>query len=261
MSTSANRFVWFELMTSDVKAAQAFYGHVVGWRMQDAGMPFPYVLASPPGSPEGGGAVAGLMELTPEMTTSGMPPCWGGYIGVDDVDAAANRLAATGAQICKAPEDIPGVGRFAVMADPQGASFMLFKGSGDDMPTPPPPMAPGTIGWHELHAGEGVAAANWYMQQFGWTKDTAMDMGPAGVYQLFAIDGAQAGGIMTKMPQQPVPAWLYYFCVDSITAAEARIKASGGQVINGPMEVPGGNWIVNAIDPQGAMFALVGPKT
>ena len=77
MSTSANRFVWFELMTSDVKAAQAFYGHVVGWRMQDAGMPFPYVLASPPGSPEGGGAVAGLMELTPEMTGSGMPPCWG----------------------------------------------------------------------------------------------------------------------------------------------------------------------------------------
>ena len=85
-------------------------------------------------------------------------------------------------------------------------------------------------------------------------------MGPMGVYQIFAIDGAQAGGMMTKTPQTPAPFWLYYFNVDALDAAITRGKDAGGQIIIDPMKVPGGSWIVHGLDPQGAIFAMVGPK-
>ena len=173
--------------------------------------------------------------------------------------AATARVQAAGGTVCHVPEDIPGVGRFSVLTDPQGAAFILFKGNLDAAPPAPPPGTPGTVGWHELHAGDGAKAWDFYSTQFGWTKDSAMDMGPMGVYQLFATGGEAVGGMMTKMPEQPMPAWLYYFNVEAIDAAAQRVSAGGGKVVNGPMEVPGGQWIINAVDPQGAMFALVAP--
>jgi predicted enzyme related to lactoylglutathione lyase len=84
-------------------------------------------------------------------------------------------------------------------------------------------------------------------------------MGPAGIYQLFNIDGVMAGGIMTKMAEERAPHWLYYITVEAADAAVARVKNAGGQVLNGPHEVPGGSWVVQALDPQGAMFGLVAP--
>jgi hypothetical protein len=150
------------------------------------------------------------------------------------------------------------------MADPQGASFMIFRGTPGDEPPATVPGTPGHVGWRELHAGDGVAAFDFYASQFGWERREAMDMGPMGVYQLFGVAGsakdASMGGMMTKTPETPRPHWLYYFNVDAIDAAIARIDAAGGKVVNGPMEVPGGSWIVNAVDPQGALFALVAPK-
>jgi predicted enzyme related to lactoylglutathione lyase len=125
---------------------------------------------------------------------------------------------------------------------------------------PAPAGTPGHIGWRELHAGEREGAFAFYSGQFGWTKAEAIDMGPMGVYQIFAIDGAQAGGMMTKTPQTPTPFWLYYFNVAAVDAAMARVTDGGGQVLNGPHQVPGGSWIVQCFDPQGAMFALVGSK-
>lgn len=251
---AANTFVWYELMTSDLDAAEKFYGDVVGWSMKDAGMPgMRYTLAQ-----VGESSVAGLMKIPQDASDAGARPGWIGYVGVDDVDAYAARVKAKGGQIHREPADIPGVGRFAIVADPQGVMFALFKGAG----TPPPPAAPGTpghAGWHELHALDGAKAFDFYSGLFGWTKDQTMDMGPMGVYQLFAMGGPAAGGMMTKMPQSPAPFWIYYFNVPEIRAAEARVKSGGGQVINGPMEVPGGSWIVQCIDPQGAMFALVAP--
>jgi predicted enzyme related to lactoylglutathione lyase len=152
------------------------------------------------------------------------------------------------------------VGRFSVVADPHGAVFILFSSAGAADGAPAAPDAPGHVGWRELHAGDGAAAFAFYADLFGWTKDYAHDMGAMGVYQTFAIDGAQAGGIMTKMPQTPAPFWLYYFNVDAINAAKARVEAGGGRIVNGPMQVPGALWIVQCLDPQGAMFAMVGPK-
>ncbi|MBV8849771.1 MAG: VOC family protein [Methylobacteriaceae bacterium] len=250
----AGKFVWYELMTNNLDAAEKFYADVVGWKMKDAGMPgMRYTLAH-----AGESRAAGLMAIPPDAAAAGARPGWIGYVGVDDVDAYAKRVKDKGGAVHREPADIPTVGRFAIVGDPQGVMFALFKGEG----TPPPPATPGTpghAGWHELHAIDGVKAFDFYSGMFGWTKGTTMPMGDLGVYQLFAINGVEIGGMMTKMPQSPVPFWVYYFNVPEIKAAEARVKAGGGQIINGPMEVPGGSWILQAIDPQGAMFALVAP--
>lgn len=249
-------FVWYELMTSDAPAAEAFYRSVCGWTTADAGMPGqPYTLLS-----AGPTMVGGLMAIPDDARAMGARPGWVGYVGVDDVDAFAARVQAAGGAIHKPAEDIPTVGRFAVVTDPHGAAFVLFKGSSDEAPAPAAPGTPGHVGWHELQAGNGPAAFDFYAALFGWTLDSEMDMGPAGKYQMFATGGEAVGGIMTRMPEMPVPAWVYYVNVDAIDAAVARVTAGGGTVINGPMEVPGGQWIIQGLDPQGAMFALVAPK-
>lgn len=260
MATPQGAFVWYELMTSDPDAAAAFYAKVVGWTAADSGMPgMKYTLVN-----AGPDQIGGIMAIPDEAKAMGAQPGWEGYIAVADVDAAAARITAAGGATHHPPDDIPGIGRFAVMADPQGATFMIFRGAPGDEPPPAAPDAPGHVGWHELNAGDGASAFDFYAAQFGWIKHDAMDMGPAGVYQLFGLAGSESknsiGGMMTKMPETPRPHWLYYFNVDAIDAAVGRIASAGGKVVNGPMEVPGGSWIVNAVDPQGAMFALVAPK-
>jgi predicted enzyme related to lactoylglutathione lyase len=111
-----------------------------------------------------------------------------------------------------------------------------------------------------LHACDGASAFAFYAGLFGWTKAEAVDMGAMGIYQTFATGGAPIGGMMTKTPQTPAPFWLYYFNVEAVDAAMARVKDAGGQIIHGPMQVPGGSWIAHCLDPQGAIFALVGSK-
>ena len=256
MAQSACPFVWYELMTTDPAAARAFYAQVVGWQVADAGMPgMDYTLLS-----AGTHHVAGLMALPPEACAAGQMPAWSGYVAVDDVDTKAAALQQAGGTVLRPGEDIPGVGRFAVVADPHGAAFCLFRDNNPASTPPPASDTPGTVGWHELMAGALDPAWAFYSQLFGWTKDEAMDMGPMGVYQMFSAGAAPIGGMMTKPPEMPMPAWLYYVNVDAIDAALARIQAAGGTVVNGPMEVPGGSWIVQASDPQGAMFALVAPR-
>jgi len=256
MPSSRNNFVWYDLMTTDTKAAEAFYSSVVGWGAESAGMSDrSYTILSAQETP-----VGGLMPIPPEAVGAGAKPMWSGYVGVNDVDAFAKRVVEAGGTVHSGPEDIPDVGRFAVVADPYGASFMLFKGSTDAQPQAPAPGTPGHIGWHELYTGDWQKAFAFYSGLFGWTKIDAMDMGPMGVYQIFATDSEPAGGMMNKPPEIPAPAWLYYFNVDDIDAAAARVKDNRGKVLNGPMEVPGGSWIIQGSDPQGAIFALVGPR-
>lgn len=253
---SSSKFVWYELMTSDPASATKFYENVLGMSGADSGMPgMNYTIVSAGGAP-----VGGIMGIPAEAKKMGAQPTWMGYIGVPDVDGYAAKVKAAGGAIHHAPEDIPGVGRFAVVADPHGASFMLFKGSSDEAPPAAAPDTPGHVGWHELHAGDGPAAFAFYSNLFGWAKDQAMDMGAMGVYQLFTAGGNAIGGMMTKTPDTPEPHWLYYFNVDAVETAMERVKKRGGQVLDGPMEVPGPMWIAQCKDPQGAMFAVVGAK-
>ena len=247
---SASRFVWYELMTSDVRAAEAFYATVVGWEV-DASDP-QYTLLK-----IGDAQVAGMMATPPEAKAMGVPPMWSGYVLVPDVEATEARIRQLGGQVIRPGSDIPEVGRFAVVADPQGATFQLFKPFRTDPPPMPAPGTPGTTGWHELHAADGPAVWSFYATLFGWTKGEGLDMGPMGVYQLFEVDGVPSGAIMTKDPGQPRPGWRYYFQVDAVDAAVKRLTGLGGAVTMGPMQVPGGNWIVHGSDPQGAPFALM----
>ena len=256
MSTNRGTFVWYELMTSDTAAAESFYRSVMGWDIKDAGMEgFAYQVVS-----VGPTMFGGMMAIPDAARAMGARPAWLGYIGVDDVDTYAGRVTAAGGAVHRAPEDIPGVGRFAVVADPQGAVFILFRGSSDQTPHTAAPGTPGHVGWHELHAGDGVSAFDFYAGLFGWTKGEAVDMGPMGVYQIFVAGGVPVGGMMTKTADMPMPAWLYYFNVEAVDAAMGRVRDSGGQVVHEPHQVPGGMWIVQCIDPQGAMFALLGAK-
>lgn len=256
MSTNQAKFVWYDVMTSDTKAAASFYSQVIGWDAKDSGMADrSYTLFS-----AGPTMVGGLMPIPDEARAMGAKPCWTGYVGVDDVDAHAERVNAAGGAVHRPPEDIPGVGRFAVVADPQGAVFILFKGNGEPDQAPTAPGTPGTVGWHELYAGDGASAFGFYSSLFGWTQADAIDMGPMGVYRLFATGGEPVGGMMTKMPDMPMPFWLYYFNVDAIDAAMARVTQHGGKVLMGPHQVPGGQWILQCLDPQGAMFAMVASK-
>ena len=251
----AGQFFWHELMTTDTKAAEKFYSDVVGWKAAKAPGDMPYTLFN-----VGDRGIAGMLAITPDMAQHGARPGWLGYVSVDDVDQSLARLKQEGGKAFMGPQDVPGVIRFAMVADPQGAPFYIAKGS---LPAPPPPLpmgTPGTVGWNELMAADWQAAFAFYSKMFGWTKAEAHDMGPMGIYQLFAAGGPPIGGMMTKPAQVPVAHWGYYFNVDAIDAGAARITKGGGKIVNGPMEVPGGQWVVQAVDPQGAHFNLVAPK-
>jgi predicted enzyme related to lactoylglutathione lyase len=249
-------FVWYELMSRDIVSVARFYAAVIGWGERDAGVPGQaYTLFS-----VGEAAVAGLLTLPAHLEARAIPPHWTGYIGVDDLDGMLRRIREAGGTVHHGPEAVPGVGSLAVAADPQGAVFSLLQ------PLPgmagPPAAAPGTsgrAGWHELYASDLESAFAFYAGLFGWTKGQAVDMGPMGAYQTFYIGEVWAGGMMTRTQQIAHPVWLYYFNIDSAGAAAERVKAAGGTVVNGPLQVPGGSWIVQARDPQGAMFAVVGP--
>ncbi len=257
-TTSTGDFVWYELRTPDAKGALDFYTHVVGWEPKPSGDPggIPYTLLSVQGSD-----IAGVMQMTPEMMKGGLKPAWVGFIAVNDVDAYVKRVEQGGGKLYHPAQDIPGVGRWASVADPQGAEFLLFKGNRDQAPPKLPIGTPGAIGWHELSANDGEAAWPFYSNLFGWKEDTLMDMGPMGTYRIFNLGGPQVGAMMSRDPSRsPVPFWLYYVNVADIDTAAARIAEKQGQVFMGPHEVPGGLWILMASDPQGAMFAVVGPR-
>ena len=248
-------FFWYELMTSDTDAATAFYADVVGWKPQAFDDTGAYTVLN-----VGGHGIGGIMALPADAP--GLPPCWVGYIHSADVDADAEKVRLAGGAIHKPPADIPMVGRFAVLADPGGAMFLMLQpASSGEMP----PLAneiTGNVGWRELYAADGQQAVDFYGGLFGWQQVDAMDMGPMGQYRLCAMDdsGLAIGAMMNKPEQVPRPAWAFYFNVPAIDAAVEKVTAGGGQVIMGPHQVPGGSWIINALDPQGAHFALVAPE-
>lgn len=256
MATSAKPFFWYELMTSDTKASQDFYTSVVGFSAApfqgDGGIPYTVLSVGDRG-------VGGIMDMPEGYKKGGGHPAWVGYIHTKTVDADAESLKKAGARIHRGPEEIPGVGRFAVVSDPQGAMFHILQPNGPDQP-PAAAGTPGHVGWHELYTKDWKKALDFYSGQFGWTKTREFDMGEMGVYAIFGMGGDDAGGMMDKPDQIPNPVWQFYFNVPAIDAAADRVKANGGKVLMGPHEVPGGTWIVQCQDPQGAHFALSAAK-
>jgi predicted enzyme related to lactoylglutathione lyase len=249
------RFVWYELLTTDVAAAKAFYGAVLSWGAQDASTPnLAYALFIAGKAP-----VSGLMELPDDARKMGATPRWVGYVGVDDVDQTADRIKRLGGAVYVPPTD-SNIGRISVVADPQTATLAVVKGLKPDWQQSVEFGASGQVGWHELLAADWQTAFAFYREVFGWLQ-AAPQIGQSDSYQLISAGGQTIGGIFTKLPTVPLPFWLYYFNVGDIDVAAGRVKSNGGRVAQGPVELPDGSWIARCIDPQGAMFALQGPRS
>jgi predicted enzyme related to lactoylglutathione lyase len=249
------RPLWYELMTTDPAAAQSFYETVMGWQGQsfpDAGQPYT-MLGLTPEAP-----VAGLMGR-PEGVDA--PPFWAMYIGVPNLEEGVGRVKQLGGGECSPVIEVPNIGRMQMMTDPQGAAFYVYEPATMDFPPEGEPPV-GDVAWIELMTTDAAAAMRFYAELFGWTESDAMDMGSMGKYHLFNRPRGMIGGMMNKGPEMAqVPSyWGLYFRVADLDAALGRITANGGQVLNGPMEVPGGDRIVNALDPQGAAFSLYEKK-
>src|SRR5713101_1039931 len=237
MVDSHGRFVWYELTTTDVEAAKAFYAEVVGWGTQDASMPgMAYTLFT-----AGGASVSGVMGLPEDARKLGFRPTWLGYVGVNDVDATADRIKQLGGAVHVPPMDIPNISRFSVAVDPQMATIALFKWLTGGQEQPAELDAPGRVGWHELLAADWEKAWAFYGELFGWQKAPA-DVGASDTYRVFSAGGQTIGGMCTKPATAPAPFWLYYFNIGDIDLAARRVKAGGGRILNGPIEVPGGGW-------------------
>lgn len=250
------RFVWYELMAKDVARARDFYGKVIGWTSGEPEMPgMPYWVWKHEGA-----RIAGLMELPEAAARMGSPPCWVGYVGVDDLDASLAKTQELGGKVLMPAQEVPTVGRFALITDPHGAAIMLFLPAPGSQGTARDPKAVGHVGWNELHAGDGAQDLDFYSQLFGWQEQDRFDMGPMGTYQMYGIGDVTFGGIMNKPPEVPVPHWNYYFNVGPIDAAAERVKANGGTIAFGPSSVPGGGFILVGQDPDGAFFCLLGER-
>lgn len=252
MVQSHGCFAWYELMTTDMAAASAFYADVLGWGVRDASIPgLAYQLLTVEDT-----SVAGLMSLPEEARRAGVAPHWIGYVGVDDVDAAAMRVESLGGTVHVPPTDVADISRFSIITDPQGTTLAMIKGLKLGEAPSAAPGAPGRVGWRELLAANWEKAFAFYAALFGWQKAGAQP-GAMGVYQQFSAAGETIGGMFTKPPTLPHPFWLYYFNVADIEAATRRVEAGGGEILYGPMELPGGSWILHCADPQGAIFALL----
>lgn len=245
------RFVWQELMTEDTASAAAFYSKVVGWHSQASAVDKSYTQFG-----IGSSYYAGMMHIPDEARAAGAKPQWTPYIGAADVEATVAAAERLGGTVRRAAHDIPTIGRFAILGDPQGAVFAVFKPSTEG--TAPPATPPrGSFSWMELATSNYEAAFDFYSKVFGWQALHRMDMGPQGVYLIFGADGVQRGGIY-KLNQERSsrPYWLPYAEVASADAAATAATAVGGKVVVGPLDVPGGGRIVQVTDPSGAMFAV-----
>ena len=256
VSTLLGRPLWYELMTTDMKAAEAFYRAVVGWTsspFEDS--PQPYTMFVRPDGPP----AAGLMTKPDDLNA---PPFWAMYVGAPKLEDVASHITRLGGRTCSPVIEVPTVGRMQMMTDPQGAAFYIYEPAAGAEPGPEGAPQIGEASWHELMTTDAPAAMKFYSDVFGWEPSEAMDMGPLGNYQMFNRPHGMIGGMMNKPPEMAdvPPNWQIYFLVPDIDAAVGRIKANGGRILNGPMEVPGGDMVLNAMDPQGAAFSLHAKK-
>lgn len=252
MTRRPSQVIWYELMTTDVDAAARFYGEVMGWTVVDSGQAdkdYRVWLMDAVG-------VGGLLPISPDGAAGGMKPIWLTYVDVADVDAAVVRSSAAGGGIYMPPTEIPGVGRMALITDPQGAAYYVMTPMGE---APTPPFAPerlGHGGWNELHTTDWEAALAYYADQLGWAEARRMDMGPLGTYLVFKSGDQDIGGMVNSLGFAK-PTWLCYFNVEDIEAARDRVVAAGGTIAMQPHEVPTGQWMLHGRDPQGALFGLL----
>lgn len=251
--------IWYELLTSDLAAAAPFYHAVLGWSIAAeadpmGGMDYRMIVRTD------GGMAGGAMMIDAAMAASGVKPGWLIYFGVDDVDASVARIESLGGAVHMPAMSLEGIGRMAMLADPQGAVFYVMRGASDESSDVFSVTDAGHGRWNELSTRDGPAALAFYQAALGLEHKGGMPMGEAGEYSFISAGDIVIGAISPTLPLEAQPAWLVYFGVENIAAAKRAIEANGGTVSMGPMEVPGDDWIIIGNDPQGAAFGVVGPK-
>ena len=255
MSSPHGSFIWYELMSKDPDESKKFYDDVVGWNIgpkPPGDMDYRMISASD-------GHIGGVLRLTDEMSAHGARPTWLGYFGVDDVDDTVARIVASGGKVLMPAWNIPDVGRIAMLTDPQGSPFYVMRGATDGTSTAFGRTTMGHVSWNELMTPDQSAALAFYGSIFGIVKSGAMHMGALGDYTFLQHGNAGIGAMMTNPPGGRPPGWGFYFRVPDIESAKARVLKGGGTVTQGPMEVPGGEMVLSAVDPAGAAFGLVAP--
>jgi predicted enzyme related to lactoylglutathione lyase len=242
--TARGRFVWHELLVPDTAKAHAFYEKVVGWKTQPFEPNPSYQMFAASSGP-----------LAGSVPNADGPPHWLPYIGSTDFDATLQLAQDLGATVDVPPQEIPNGGRWARLKDPQGAPFGIYWFA--EKPGREKPPKRGEFSWHELATTDYKAAFDFYSQLFGWENAGEHDMGPEfGMYFMFSRNGVPLGGMFNLMPGMPSSAWTGYVRVKDVNKSVKKVKSAGGTLINGPMEVPGGDWIAQFLDPQGAAFAV-----
>jgi len=245
---SQGKFVWHDLMTTDRDKSVAFYTQLFGWTVTEIEMGgWKYSMIKNRGQDIGG--------IVPEKN---LPRShWMGYLSVDNVDAACDRMLSLGGKVGVPPTDIPNVGRFAVVTDPQGAWFSPFKPKAGqpEVPEPTGPAAPGSFTWDELLTSDPEAAAKFYQAVLGWTL-AAFDM-PQGKYWIFKRGDKDAAGMMKSPSEaQHPPFWLPYVAAADVDATAAKAKQLGAQLFVEPRDIPGVGRMAVLGDPVGATIAL-----
>ena len=253
MSNANGRFIWHELSTTDLDAATTFYGRIAPWSTQQF-EDSTYTMWLNGGQPMGG-----LVPMKPELVARNMPPHWMPYVQVYDVDESARHVEALGGQIRYGPNEVPNVGCWAIIADPQGATVGLYEPDTEGPRVVATDRA-GDFTWHELMTTDAAAASDFYRSLFKWEKAGESSSGPTGMYYTYGLGGEPFIGMFNKSPEMPPPSWWSYIHVDDAAKSAGDVTAAGGRVMNGPMQVPGGDWIAVCGDPQGAQFALHSTK-
>ncbi|UHQ55442.1 VOC family protein [Microbulbifer sp. YPW16] len=263
MPNKTGDFVWYELITDDIDASQAFYSQLLGWEVAEKGGSDPAyrIMQAPEAGTGASHGIGGLLQLTAEMSSGGASPTWLGYIAVDDVESCAAKAGVAGGRTLMPPRDIPETGCVAMLADPQGIPFYVIRpsGEGDSLAFAADKPRPGHCAWNELVTHDADAAKTFYGQLFGWQKDGELDMGALGPYE-FLRHGGLIGAVARTSDVAPRPMWQFYFRVKDIDRAVEQIAELGGQLQQGPDEIPGGEYALNGTDPQGATFSLVGSR-
>lgn len=241
---------WVDLGTPDIEASAAFYGAVLGWDVPE--LPNSAEMGGYRRAKKNGSDVAGVMPLMQE----GQPPAWSTYVSVADADATTAAIKAAGGSVLAEPMDVMELGRMAIFADPTGAVFGIWQ---------PGTFAgaalvneSGTFGWNELGTRDPASSKEFYGAVFGWGFDE-QDMGEMGTYTTWKVGEEMVGGmfdISGVVSDEVTAHWLTYFMVEDLDATTELLKAGGGDVRNGPIEIPIGRFSVVA-DQFGAVFALM----
>lgn len=246
MTYDYGRFVWFELMTPDTERAIAFYGEVIGWKVQTMTMPGgrEYSMFVAGETPVGGCTKPPLAEI---------PPHWASYASVADVDATGAAIVKAGGKALMDAFDIPNIGRAQPVADPSGAAFFLFHAEGEDRPAA---TGEGSFHWNELLTAEPEAAVAFYEKTLGYTHET-MDM-PNGTYFVLKNGEAPRGGVVAP-ETKAASHWQQYVTLDDCDAAVQRAEKNGGEIMSPAADVPGVGRVAVIKDPTGAVLGLITP--